>query len=484
MAHSTGSSDPTEGNSALSFFSGSGSQMTMSGDSWQSADVISGTSAPLSRDGSESLESSDSAQESSSGQTEASEEASMAGSSTGESMVESSGQSVAESLGESEETPLDEVDSSLDPAAGYVGMEKCGQCHRDLLNSFERASHAYALEKIIGTAAPYFPASELYYSPDQYEWSDISYVVGGARWMAHFLNLDGYFITKYPDGSSHQANQNLTEASAAAKKPVWTSFASGQTLRYRCGRCHSTNYQAKAAPADGLPGIIGAWAFPGIQCEECHGPGKEHVTKPARSAMLLPTDSDACQKCHAPDESGLIPAQGGYVSYPAQWPELVAANNHMKAGVTCSTCHDVHQPVWNVDRLNSAAAVRQGNPMALDGLPPLLGIKQDCNDCHSDITVDRTEHQDCKSCHMAFTARVAENRGSFFGDSRSHVFHINTDPTATMWRDANGQPTTDPAAVRSAAPFITLDFACLRCHGDKDQNWAAIHSGKIHPVAQ
>ena len=51
---------------------------------------------------------------------------------------------------------------------------------------------------------------------------------------------------------------------------------------YDCGACHTTGWVADtdadtdgtlADNQDGLPGIHGTWAAPGIHCEACHGPG-------------------------------------------------------------------------------------------------------------------------------------------------------------------------------------------------------------------
>jgi hypothetical protein len=125
-------------------------------------------------------------------------------------------------------------------------------------------------------------------------------------------------------------------------------------------------------------------------------------------------------------------------------------------------------------------AARGGDAVALDGQPLSPGITKECTSCHADKTVSKPEHSDCKSCHMAFTGKSASARGSFFGDIRSHVFTINTDAGAASWLDADKNPTSDPASGVYASPFITMDFACLRCHADKDLAWAASNAAGVH----
>ncbi len=88
---------------------------------------------------------------------------------------------------------------------------------------------------------------------------------------------------------------------------------------------------------------------------------------------------------------------------------------------------------------------------------------------------------------MAFTTKTAVATGPNSGDIRSHAWLINSDPSAMAFTDSDFIPVArDDANVTFAAlneqgrPYITLDFACLRCHDTRDVAWAAENSAGIH----
>ena len=104
-----------------------------------------------------------------------------------------------------------------------------------------------------------------------------------------------------------------------------------------------------------------------------------------------------------------------------------------------------------------------------------FSIKMDCTTCHSKQADDfkgsamESVGITCKDCHMARATKSATAKSKTEGDVRTHLFKINTDAKASMFYDeeVNGKKAT------FAKPFITLDFACLNCHKNKDMKWAA-----------
>ena len=67
-------------------------------------------------------------------------------------------------------------------------------------------------------------------------------------------------------------------------------------------------------------------------------------------------------------------------------------------------------------------------------------------------------------------------RASYIGDVRKHLFKINTDPEAEMFT------VIEEKSYKSifAKGFVTVEFACLSCHGSRDKAWAAKHAVGFH----
>ena len=158
----------------------------------------------------------------------------------------------------------------------YIGSEQCGSCHEEQYQKFELSGHPYKLTKIENGEPPTFPFDDLtggvQEPPDGYTWDDISYVIGGFGWKARFIDQKGFIITGDEDSTTQYnfANEDVgTDAS-------WVAYHAGEEKPYDCGSCHTTGY-SPLGHQDGLEGIVGSWALPGIQCEECHGPGSLHA---------------------------------------------------------------------------------------------------------------------------------------------------------------------------------------------------------------
>lgn len=140
--------------------------------------------------------------------------------------------------------------------------------------------------------------------------------------------------------------------------------------------------------------------------------------------------------------------------------QLRASGGH--GDFSCTVCHNPHASTA-YDRTN--------------------GIRNDCNACHADqnmarhagktfVRGDYVEELSCQSCHMPFTGKttgaaapeIVGNNGRM-GDTRSHIFRINTDNV-----DFTGMYTADGSAVAKDSlgrAAVTVDFVCLRCHTDR-----------------
>jgi predicted CXXCH cytochrome family protein len=265
----------------------------------------------------------------------------------------------------------------------------------------------------------------------------------------------------------------------------WTKPS--ETWNFMCAECHSTglrkNYDlAKDAYAT-------TWFEIDVSCEECHGPGSNHVawakkgngdgmgdpskglvailSDPAKGEWVLdpgtrtarrtsplpsPAQTDTCFRCHARKVPILDPWVAGTPFLDAHMPQVltrelyhpdgqileevyeygsfVQSRMH-RAGVRCSDCHDPH----------SLALRATGN-----------GV---CTSCHRAQTYDASSHHRhkagsagsaCVECHMMSKKYMVVD------PRRDHSFRVpRPDVSAAL-----GTP--DP---------------CTRCHGGKGTAWAA-----------
>jgi len=355
-------------------------------------------------------------------------------------------------------------------------------------------------------------------------YSDVTYVVGGYAWKARWIDKNGYLVSSTTGGVQYNlaypaTNQVLGQG--------WSTYGS-VNKKYTCGECHTTGWKYYAGTdaaqkQDGLPGMPGTWVEAGVQCEACHGPGKTHALSPAtdnitkvaagrtQAQMQAQTgygNPIACGECHTRDgernpyggegaatdgtfrsaynvASGTNDVIGGRIRASALNnpigghhqtgdemfgvdPDNLAAGpmgKHLKAGVTCGTCHNPHKTTFYQN-------------VSGDG----LGVDVACTSCH-EVTFTATgaahSNADCITCHMPKLAKSAVNTGpnaagKTLGDIKTHVFKIDLAATTNVAAADGG---------KFLKPFITSDYACGACHATpatKVANLNANQGGKIH----
>jgi hypothetical protein len=193
------------------------------------------------------------------------------------------------------------------------------------------------------------------------------------------------------------------------------------------------------ARQDGLPGLVGTWAETGITCEECHGPGSNHVDDPYGVALKVDRDAQACGDCHLRGAIESVDAKGGFIKHHEQYEELFQSKHN---ALSCVACHDPH------------AGVIQGRQEGTDT------VRVDCESCHFEKAREQKSEfmkslVDCVDCHMPRIVKSAVgDAAKWSGDIRTHFFVI--DPEADeQFSDDGG----------TAISQITLDWACKSCHG-------------------
>ena len=134
-----------------------------------------------------------------------------------------------------------------------------------------------------------------------------------------------------------------------------------ETEARRCFSCHTT---AATAARRFDPGAL----MPGVTCEACHGPGRQHASAMARSGTgapaapgatimnpqhLDPVDSvDFCGACHATFWDVKLADERGLAALRSQPYRLQSSKcwGEGDARLTCVACHDPHKPLERTAR--------------------------------------------------------------------------------------------------------------------------------------
>ncbi len=367
--------------------------------------------------------------------------------------------------------------------ADYVGSQTCRACHDEvndvlgynIYEEWQNSGHPYKFHVIENATAPSYPSfvvnfEDSWMSGLGASWDEIAGVIGGYGWKVRFVDTTGVIAGTAssvinPGGGHNQFNFYEGEDLG------WVDYDVDHVdkkYNYGCFRCHTTG----ATPdSSWLPGYsLGNFVEAGVACEDCHGPGGNHVASHDPADIdevyqpnvggngldygdyggVVQPDPNAdditylCGNCHSRGWGQPIDASGGFVRHHEQWDEFVASP-HFAAGLNCGTCHDPHKRVlWGGD-----------------------GIKIECSTCHANeatsVAANHPEMTDCEQCHMPYAAKSGAVRGQsgFKADVRSHLFRITVDD--------NSMFTDDGSAVRDDATrpaSLDLNHVCLACHND------------------
>lgn len=335
----------------------------------------------------------------------------------------------------------------------YVGSSICGGCHEDIYNTFIQSGHPWKLNPVVDGQAPTYPFTEITELPEGYTWNDISYVIGGYNWKARFMNLEGYIITDAPgqSGNTEYLNQYNLANDAIDQKANWVTYNSGaENKLYDCGACHTTGY-SKTGSFEGMPGIAGSWAEPGIQCEACHGPGSNHASNPQGFAMEIDRDAELCGKCHDRGAQEQVDAKGGFIEHHEQYEELFQSKH---ITLDCVVCHDPHTGVVQLRK-------------AQESDENVKTTRTSCENCH----FKQAQYQNseihpkvaaCVDCHMPRIVKSAQgNADAFTGDIRTHIMAIDPNQIEQFYTVTLADGTTKDYSLSQ----IGLNFACRHCHG-------------------
>lgn len=304
-----------------------------------------------------------------------------------------------------------------------------------------QSGHPYKLSPVVDGQPPEYPFTVVDQLPEGYTWDDVSYVIGGYNWKARFVNKEGYIITNPPGAvDADYLNQWNFANPIVGKDAGWAKYHSGdENVPYDCGTCHTTGYDPTGS-FEGMPGIVGSWAEPGIQCERCHGPGSLHAANPRGVAVKVERDSELCGECHLRGAPESVNAKGGFIQHHEQYEELFQSKH---ITISCVTCHDPHAGVTALRKANAEDA-------------SVAVTRTQCENCHWQQASYRKSMESvaCVDCHMARVTKSAwGNAEKFTGDIRTHLMAINPNQMGQFSEDGS-----------TALSELGLDFACKSCH--------------------
>jgi hypothetical protein len=325
------------------------------------------------------------------------------------------------------------------PGPEFVGATICGGCHPDIYDIFMKSGHPWKLNRVVDGQPPEYPFKEVPDPPEGYSWDDISYVIGGYNWKARFINQDGYIITDAPGESGDKAytSQYNFANENVGNDDEWVTYHAGEeNLPYDCGACHTTGYSPRGNQDD-LPGLMGTWAEPGVQCEECHGPGSQHVKNPQGVQMQIDRDAEQCGLCHLRGDPENVDVSGGFVQHHEQYEELFQSKH---IALDCVLCHDPHTGVIQLRQTGEQTTRTQ------------------CENCHFEQAknINHMSIAKCIDCHMPFMVKSAiADPERYTGDIRTHLMAIDSEQIEQF--DEEGNPVSFQ---------IGLNFACRHCHSE------------------
>lgn len=362
----------------------------------------------------------------------------------------------------------------LSKPKSYVGSEVCRTCHLEHYDAWKMTLHSRMLQD----AKKNQDALITEINPDVIR-ADLKKIEKKLK-----VPVDKIYIPKtdeilYTIGSQWKQRYLIKKDNTFFISPIQFNTETGRWVNYhehdwdkrpwlkKCGGCHATGVDLEK----------NNFIEPGVGCESCHGPGSHHAALPKtalfekRATIINPAKLTGgvavqiCGSCHNRGKSTKVKGAGWAVGYkPGKALETyykstsyeggdvkhVYANEfskghhqqyidwkqsaHFREGVTCVSCHYVHQ---------------LGNPVSR-GQTKETGSKT-CTTCHELInkTGAHSVHSfgNCVGCHMPRIAKSAES-----GDIHSHVF-ITLMPEDTL---------KNPKIPNS----------CQTCHKHKDEDLA------------
>ena len=415
----------------------------------------------------------------------------------------------------------------------FIGSKVCGSCHPDQFDTWEKSTHGNAggkptKQRVLapfdsnrvnlknGWFIPFKKNGRFFFRAQESGFPEKKYEVMGVIGGGHLYGggTQTYFGL-FPDGSMRllpfdyhpgsktwffETNDNsgwvpISEDLSFRRSSEWPPSRTLGVIseKQNCQQCHGS--QVRTAFSVNKGKYISSYTDLSINCESCHGPGKEHsslmqygksIIKGYTGIKSLKTLSkeesvEVCAQCHALKDMirpGYLPGDdfkeyfstkfsmlGGNPYHPdgrvkafGYQQNHVFSDCYLNGSMTCVDCHNPHSNGYqDVNR------------------QPLIGKFDNgqCTSCHMAKAMDITEHTFhnvdsegslCTSCHMPFQQHQAVGEAIKF----SRADHTISIP----------RPLIDQA--------LGVDNACQKCHIEMSIDEITINMqewyGKLKPL--
>jgi Tfp pilus assembly protein PilF len=316
--------------------------------------------------------------------------------------------------------------TNVDPN-GYVGNEACARCHSSIAESYKRT----AMARASGPAE-----ADLISGDFTHEKSAVHYRIyneNGRVWLNFerrgAASVSGKRQLLFYIGSGHRGRSYLfatdgflfeSPVNWYADEHVWDMTPAYQDVKEiplnlpanpSCLQCHVSGMRP---PLKGTENRYRQpiFAYNGVACERCHGPGAAHVHGGPiiNPAKLSPARRDSiCMECHL--EGNVAIERAGRHGYDFRPGDLLS--DYVRHYVLASTQQKSLGAVTQVEALSQSACKRKSgeamsctschNPHASPSAEERVSYyREKCLICHGKAfgAKHHPEHADCTRCHM------------------------------------------------------------------------------------
>ena len=394
-------------------------------------------------------------------------------------------------------------------ARGFVGSDKCLQCHQSEFSKWKTSDHGRAMQlpdekTVLGdfddvTVEFHDIKTKFYRLGDEFMVATtrndgksgvypIEYTFGHFPVQQYLVDTgDGHLQalnTAWDSRPAEQGGQRWyhlqnDEAIDPEHPFFWTRHF--QNANSRCIECHSTDFRKNYDPASG--GYTTTWSETGVGCESCHGPAARHVELAKSGGLNEKT-------------TGLIKSVKQGLTWTFRSNDNIATTSGTMDNAYMDTCGGCHSRRGTFSDVTTLANYHDQYRLALldpglyfaDGqiddevfvLGSFLQSKMqqrgvtcaNCHDPHSGKPI-ADGNALCAQCHLPTVFDTSDHHRHPPGSMGAQCVNCHMPERLYMGVDLrrdHGFSIPDPRMSSS----IGAPNACINCHQDKENPWAVL----------